>query len=98
MGSHGIHFYFNSRNFSDAIFHKGIVGVAGEPACPRLSGGDDRMPGGVCVFTGVLVWRAIAAERNSTRLAGSQVDPLRPDLYTLIALGAFCAFDVRNLF
>jgi hypothetical protein len=56
------------------------------------------MPGAVCVFAGVLVWRAIAAERNSTRLASPQVDPLRPDLYTLIALGAFCSFDVRNRF
>jgi len=56
------------------------------------------MPGAVRVFAGVLVWRAIAAESNSTRLARPQMDPLRPDLYTLIALAAFCAFDVRNRF
>ena len=56
------------------------------------------MPGTVRVFAGVLVWRAIAAERNSTRLARSKMNPLRPNLYTLIALAAFCVFDVRNRF
>jgi hypothetical protein len=56
------------------------------------------MPGAVRVFAGVLIWRAIAAERNSTRLTRPQVDPLRPDLYTLIALAAFCAFDAGNRF
>ena len=56
------------------------------------------MPSTVRVFAGVLVWRAVAAERDAAFLAGSQVDPLRPDLYTLIALAAFCAFDVRNRF
>jgi predicted transporter len=89
---------FNSRKLSESIFHKGIVGVAVEPAFTQLSGSDDRMPGAVRVFAGVLIWRAIAAERNSTRLTRPQVDPLRPDLYTLIALAAFCAFDVRNRF
>jgi hypothetical protein len=56
------------------------------------------MPGTVCVLAGVLVWRAIAAERNAAFLAGPQVDPLRPDLYAFFAFAALRLFDGRNRF
>ena len=56
------------------------------------------MPGTVRVFAGVLVWRAIAAERDSTRLARAQVDPLRPDLHAFFAFAALRLFDGRDRF
>jgi len=51
------------------------------------------MPALVRVFAGVLVWRAIAAERDSTRLARPQMDPLRADLHAFFAFAALRPFD-----
>src|SRR5713101_9739360 len=44
------------------------------------------MPAGACMLAGVAVGGAVAAQRSSTLLAGTQMDPLRPDLYALGAL------------
>jgi hypothetical protein len=44
------------------------------------------------VFTRVLVWRAVATERDSTCLAGPQMNPVRADL------DAFFAFEALRLF
>ena len=54
------------------------------------------MPGTVRVFAGVLVWRAIAAERDSTRLARPQMDPLRADLHAFFAFAALRRFNRRD--
>ncbi len=82
-----------SMKIPESIFHKGIVGVAVEPAFTRLSGGNDRMPGTVRVFAGVLVWRAIATERNSTRLTGPQMNPGCTDLHAFFAFAPLRLFD-----
>ena len=44
------------------------------------------MPGRVRVFAGVLIWRAVAAERDTACLARAQMNPIATDLH---ALGAF---------
>jgi hypothetical protein len=38
------------------------------------------------VFARMMVWRAVATERDSTCLAGPQMNPVRTDLH---AFGAF---------
>ncbi len=56
------------------------------------------MPSAVRVFAGVLIWRAVAAERDAAFLAGSQVDPLRSDLHAFFAFTALRLFDGRDRF
>lgn len=51
------------------------------------------MTGGARVFAGVLVWRAIAAQRDAALLAGAEMDPGRTGLYTFLALMAHGLFD-----
>ena len=58
---------------------------------PRLRGSDYRMSTGVGVFAGVLIRRAVAAQRDSTRLARPEMHPIRTDLH------AFCAFATMRL-
>ena len=43
------------------------------------------MSGGVGMLGGVPVWRAIAAERTSALLAGSEMNPTVAGFYTLLA-------------
>ena len=54
------------------------------------------MPATMRVFAGVLVWRAIAAERDSTRLAGPQMNPVCADLHAFFAFTALRLFDGRD--
>jgi hypothetical protein len=51
------------------------------------------MPGGVGMFAGVTVRRAVAAERNAARLTSAQMDPLCADLHALLAFAALRLFD-----
>jgi hypothetical protein len=51
------------------------------------------MPALVRVLARMVVWRAIATERNSTRLTGPQMDPLRADLHAFFAFAALRLFD-----
>jgi hypothetical protein len=46
-----------------------------------------RVPGGVAVG------RAVAAQRRAAFLAGPQMDPVRADFHTLVALMALLVFD-----
>jgi hypothetical protein len=48
------------------------------------------------MFAGVLIWRAVAAERDSTRLARSQMHPIRTDLYAFLAFAATRLLDRVN--
>jgi hypothetical protein len=45
------------------------------------------------VFAGVTVWRAIAAQRYSTCLARTQMDPGAANLHALFAFAALRLFD-----
>ena len=54
------------------------------------------MPGSARVFTGVAIWRRVAAQGDAALLTGSKMDPLGADLY---AFGAFLnlrQFDSLN--
>jgi hypothetical protein len=54
------------------------------------------MPARVRVFAGVPVRRAVATERDATRLARAQVNPARPDLHAFFAFTALRMFDVND--
>ena len=47
----------------------------------------------VRVLARVLVWRAVATERDSTCLAGPQMNPVRADLDALFAFTALRVLD-----
>jgi hypothetical protein len=51
------------------------------------------MPALVCVFTGVLIWRAVAAKRDPAFLAGPQMNPVATDLHAFFAFAALRLFD-----
>jgi len=48
------------------------------------------------VFAGVLIRRAVAAQRDSTRLAGAEVHPIGTDLYAFFAFAAIWLLDRLN--
>ena len=54
------------------------------------------MSGGARVFAGVLVRRAVAAQRDTALLTGAQMHPFRSDLHALSAFGDFRQFDRRD--
>jgi len=62
----------------------------------RLRGSDDRMPARVRVFAGVTIRRAVATERDATRLARAQVNPARANLHAFFAFTALRMFDVND--
>jgi hypothetical protein len=45
------------------------------------------------VFAGVPIWRAVAAKRGSTCLAGAQMNPICADLYAFFAFTALRLLD-----
>jgi hypothetical protein len=51
------------------------------------------MPARVRVFARVMVWRAVATERDSTCLAGPQMNPVRTDLHAFFAFGTLRLLD-----
>jgi len=51
------------------------------------------MPARVRVFARMPVWRAVATERDSTCLAGPQMNPVRADLDAFFAFKALRLFD-----
>jgi hypothetical protein len=54
------------------------------------------MPAGVRVFAGVPIRRAVATERDATRLAGAQVNPARADLHAFFAFTTLRMFDLSD--
>ena len=51
---------------------------------------------GMRVFAGVLIWRAVAAQRDSTRLARPEMHPIRTDLYAFFAFATMRLLDRLN--
>ena len=51
------------------------------------------MPARVRVFACMSVWRAVATKRDSTCLAGPQMNPVRTDLHAFFAFTALRVFD-----
>ena len=62
----------------------------------RLRRCDHRMSTGVRMFAGVLIRRAVAAQRDSTRLARSKVHPIGTDLYAFFAFAPVRLLDRLN--
>ena len=96
----GIYCYPLHRSGSKArnrcsIFGKRLVWVAVEPMFARLRRCDHRMSTGARVFAGVLIRRAIAAQRDSTRLARPEMHPIGTDLH---AFFAFASLRLLNRF
>ena len=79
-----------------SIFSEGLIGIAVQPMLARLRRCDDRMSTGVCVFAGVLIRRAVAAQRDSTRLACPQMNPIGTDLYAFFAFATMRLLDRLN--
>ena len=76
-----------------SIFGEGLVRIAIQPALTRLRRRDDRMSTLARVFAGVLIWRAVTAERDATCLARPQMDPGAADLHALFAFATLRLFD-----
>jgi hypothetical protein len=68
-----------------------FVDITPHPIFARLKGLNYRVPRGVKMFRGVVVWRRITATHMSTRQTKSQVNPGSPHLQTFLA-----AFRARN--
>src|SRR2546430_7122700 len=71
-----------------SIFREHVVRVTVQPPLARLLQRHHRVLGGAGVLRGMLVGRAVAAQRRAALLAGSQMHPLRADLHALGALPA----------
>jgi len=48
------------------------------------------------MFAGVLIWRAVAAQRDSTRLARSQMNPVATNLHAFFAFAPVRLIDRLN--
>jgi hypothetical protein len=79
-----------------SIFGKGVVRIAVQPMFARLRRCDHRMSTGMRVFAGVLIRRAVAAERDSTRLARPEMHPVGTDLYAFFAFATMRLLDRFN--
>jgi len=75
------------------IFCKRVVRITVQPTFAWLCGCDDRMAYRARVFACVTVRRAVAAERDTTCLAGPQMNPVCTDLYAFLAFAALRLFD-----
>jgi len=63
----------------------------------RLRRRDHRMSTGVRVLAGVLIWRAVAAQRDSACLARPEMHPIRTDLNAFFAFATMRLLDRLNL-
>jgi hypothetical protein len=86
----------NQKTRNRSIFGEGLVRIAVDPAFAGLSRCDYRMSTCVRVFAGVPIWRAVAAQRDSTRLARPEVHPVGPNLHAFFAFAALRFLDRLN--
>lgn len=80
-----------------SIFSEGLVWIAVQPMLARLRRRDHRMSTGMRVFAGVLIRRAVAAQRNSTCLTRPQMNPVAADLNAFFAFATMRLLDRLNL-
>ena len=76
-----------------SIFSEGLIRIAVQPMLARLRRCDHRMSTGMCVFAGVLIWRAVAAQRDSTRLARPEMHPIGTNLHAFFAFATMRLLD-----
>src|SRR4029077_14696485 len=79
-----------------SIFDEGLIWITVQPMVGRLRRCDHRMTTGVRVFAGVLIRRAVAAQRDSTCLASPQMNPVAADLYAFFAFAPMRLLDRLN--
>ena len=63
---------------------------------PWLRRCDHGVTAGIRVFAGMLIRRAVAAQRNSTCLARPQMNPVATDLYAFFAFATMRLLDRLN--
>jgi hypothetical protein len=80
-----------------SIFDEGLVWIAVQPMFARLRRSDHRMSTGVRMLAGVLIRRAVAAQRDSTRLARPEMHPKGTDLHAFFAFATMRLLDRLNL-
>ena len=79
-----------------SIFSEGLIRIAVQPMLARLRRCDHGVTTGMCVFAGVLIWRAVAAQSDSTRLARPEMHPIRTDLHAFFAFATMRLLDRLN--
>ena len=79
-----------------SIFDEGLIWIAVQPMLARLRRCDHGVTTGMRVFAGVLIRRAVAAQRDSTRLARPQMNPVAADLYAFFAFATMRLLDRLN--
>lgn len=80
------------------VLRESVIRIAIQPTLTRFCRCNHGMPARSRVFSGMLVWRVVAAQSRAAFLTGPQMDPLCIDLHTLRALAALSVFDRRNRF
>jgi hypothetical protein len=78
------------------VLSEGLVWIAVQPMLARLRRCDHGMSASVRVFAGVLIRRAVAAQRDSTCLARPQMNPVAADLYAFFAFATMRLLDRLN--
>ena len=78
------------------VLGKGLVWIAVQPMLARLRRRDHWMSTSVRMFAGVLIRRAVAAQRDSTRLARPEMHPVGTDLYAFFAFATMRLLDRLN--
>ena len=79
-----------------SIFDEGLIWIAVQPMLARLRRCDHRMSTGVRVFAGVLIRRAVAAQRNATGLARPEMYPVGTNLHAFFAFATMRLLDRFN--
>src|SRR5687767_3247582 len=79
------------------VLRVSAVGITVEPPLAGLGRRDDGMDARARVLARMLVGRGVAAERRSTRLAGTQVHPDRSDSDALVAFPLSRTLDLLDL-
>ena len=79
-----------------SVIGEGLVWIAVDPTFARLRRCDHRMSTGERVFAGVLIRRAVAAQRNATRLARPKMHPIRTDFYAFFAFATMRLLERLN--
>ena len=74
--AHSRHSFAASARTQLLIFAQHLVRITIQPTLRRLCGCDHGMSAGVRMFAGVTIRRAIAAKRDSTALARTQMNPI----------------------
>ena len=79
-----------------SIFSEGLIWIAVQPTLSWLRRRDHWMSTSVRMFAGVLIRRAVAAQRDSTCLARPQMNPVAADLYAFFAFATMRLLDRLN--